>query len=145
MAVQNPANVCRPSEAGFCVDQAYSDANGGRPLTPSIIEASENGKYIDLYYVDPYDQTETLGHALYEISANTSRGTYFITWIPTFNKNTWYQDGMLVPNDTYPWFSRSGGYNQSGTTLGMFMSGWNFGKSSQRNSFRPVLIVGEGL
>jgi type IV pilus assembly protein PilA len=99
-------------------------------------------KYIDRYGGDNRGYNDSVyGDAVYETSLGaTYNGS-------SWEGNTtggWYGDTSRMPFSTGAWFFRGGRYS-SGTSAGVFAYYISDGGSISGNTFRPVLLVGEGL
>jgi prepilin-type N-terminal cleavage/methylation domain-containing protein len=119
----------------------YDNYGEGGGWTNEEVAAIPN-KYIDRYSGSNYGfNSNTFGDAVYE----TREGSVWdgSVWIGDIS-NSWFGDYSYFPHMTAPWFARGGSYSY-GTGTGSFSSHHTFGGGQSIDSFRPVLIVGEGL
>jgi prepilin-type N-terminal cleavage/methylation domain-containing protein len=119
---------------------AYVDnAHPNLALYGESIVSADN-KYKDVYLLGDIDgRPENYNEAL-----NKKGDAVYETSSLGIDYNSWNEDRSNMPVLTTPFFNRGGAYSQT-TSTGAFNFLSTRGHASRADSFRPVLIVGQGL
>ena len=97
----------------------------GDAKTKNVYSKASSDSYENNYNAN----SSKYGDAVYEMSANGNS-----------DNGSWYGDGSYFPDTSYPFFVR-GGNDSNSTSAGVFCFIGDFGGSSSKTSFRPVLVV----
>ena len=107
----------------------------------NIMAMNDGGNYTS--YVGTYNYPEGKYYDKYSFGTSSSQIIRSklgdgIKEVLNTSSRSWYSDYSNLAYSGYPWFNRSGGYND-GSNAGAFYSGYHYGFASAYNSSRLVI------
>jgi hypothetical protein len=130
----------------------YDMSGGSDEYVAAYFDISENaGKNFvaaNPRYTDKYipGAMWTSGSSNYEANSSKKGDAIYETSISAdLNNGSWYGDIAHIPYGSVPFFIRGANNNTSSPYCGIFAFTWKDGKAYDTISFRPVVIVENGL